>query len=579
MNLLASCWNARSRNRSLKAAVGTCILMALPGCKIPGLCAPAPFRPLPEAYDKNNDPSQGIISSENSSQLGWAQFFNDPTLNSLIAESLQGNQELKILAQEIRIANNEILARRGSLFPFVSLGTRAGIEKSSRFTRNGAVEESLEAAPGKGFPEPLPDFLVAADVSWEIDIWRKLRNARDAATLRYLGTRSGRNYVVTRLVSELAENYYELLALDNQLLTLQKTIEIQSKSLETARALKDAARGTELAVQRFQAEVQKNQSLILLIQQQIVEAENRINFIAGRFPQPVERPSVEYLDLTLNALNVGIPSQQLLFRADIQQAEREVAAAGLDVRVARAQFFPSLVLTAGVGYQAFNTKYLFSSPESLIYGAAGGLVGPLINRAAIKADYMNANARQLQAIYDYQQTVLTAHIEVVNHLSTVENFGKSIEVKRRQLESLEASVDNATKLFQNARGEYIEVLLSQRDLMEARMDLIETKQKQLAAVISAYQALGGGGYAGDFLIDDVEYLDLIPQEEAIEQELQEAMDSPLGEPTPTPPGQLEEPVEVISGATTALPIPPSESLQWIACRNRSSAGKETTTCT
>jgi NodT family efflux transporter outer membrane factor (OMF) lipoprotein len=563
MNLSANCWSVQSRNRSLKAAVGTCILMAFPGCKIPQLCCPAPFRPLPEAYDKNNDPSQGKIGSENSAQLGWAQFFNDPALNSLIAESLQGNQELKILAQEIRIANNEILARRGSLFPFVSLGTRAGIEKSSRFTRNGAVEESLEAAPGKGFPEPLPDFLVAADVSWEIDIWRKLRNARDAATLRYLGTRSGRNYVVTRLVSELAENYYELLALDNQLLTLQRTIEIQTKSLETAKALKDAARGTELAVQRFQAEVQKNQSQILLIQQQIVEAENRINFIAGRFPQPVERPSVEFLDLSLNSLNVGIPSQQLLFRADIQQAEREVAAAGLDVRVARAQFFPSLVLTAGVGYQAFNTKYLFSSPESLIYGAAGGLVGPLINRAAIKADYMNANARQLQAIYDYQQTVLTAHIEVVNHLSTVENFGKSIEVKRRQLESLEASVDNATKLFQNARGEYIDVLLSQRDLMEARMDLIETKQRQLAAVISAYQALGGGGYAGDFLIDDVEYLDLIPQEEAIEKELQEAIGAPSTVPNAAPSDQKAEPVEVISGATTALPLPAGKPLRWI----------------
>jgi hypothetical protein len=203
----------------------------------------------------------------------------------------------------------------------------------------------------------------------------------------------------------------------------------------------------------------------------------------------------------------------------------------------------------------------------------------LINRAAIKADYMNANARQLQAIYDYQQTVLTAHIEVVNHLSTVENFGKSIEVKRRQLESLEASVDNATKLFQNARGEYIDVLLAQRDLMEARMDLIETKQKQLAAVISAYQALGGGGYAGDFLIDDVEYLDLIPQEEAIEKELQEAMDTPSTEPTAAPTGQLEEPVEVISGATTALPLPAGKPLRSIARRNGISAAKNSATGT
>ncbi len=114
-------------------------------------------------------------------------------------------------------------------------------------------------------------------------------------------------------------------------------------------------------------------------------------------------------------------------------------------------------MTAGVGYEAFNTKYLFSSPESLIYNAAGGLVGPLINRAAIKAEYQSANARQLQAVYDYQQTILNAHIEVINNLSMVENFANSIEIKKQQLRSLEASVDNATKLFQSARGDYIDV--------------------------------------------------------------------------------------------------------------------------
>ena len=390
------------------------------------------------------------------------------------------------------------------------------LKKSSRFTREGAVEDQLTAAPGKGFPEPLPNFLVAADVSWEVDIWRRLRNARDAASLRYLGTQAGRNYVVTRLVADVAENYYELLALDNRLQILDKTIQIQQESLNTAKAFKEAARGTELAVQRFQAEVQKNQSEKLIIQQQITEAENRINYLAGRYPQPVARSSVEYIDLNFQALNVGVPSQQLLNRADIREAEREVAATGLDVRVARAQFYPALVLTAGVGYEAFNTKYLFDSPESLIYNAAGGLVGPLINRAAIKADYLTANARQLQAVYDYQQTVLNAHIEVINSLSMVENFTNSIEIKKQQLKSLEASVDNATKLFQNARGDYIDVLLSQRDLLEAKTILIETKQQQLTAVINAYQALGGGGTAGAFIEQGLESFDAEPYMEPIE---------------------------------------------------------------
>ncbi len=502
MNRSARFWKEHTKRKALSIALGASCLIAIPACKIPELCKPQAGRALPTAYHTNNDLSQGQIAEVSSAQLGWCEFFEDPTLKGLISESLAGNQELKILAQDIRIANNEILARRGAIFPFFSLGTRAGIEKSSRFTRAGAVEESLEAAPGKGFPEPLPNFLVAADVSWEVDIWKRLRNARDAATLRYLGTQAGRNYVVTRLVADVAENYYELLALDNRLMTLERTIQIQQQSLETAKALKEAARGTELAVQRFQAEVQKNESERMKIFQEIVEAENRINYIAGRFPQNVARPQVEFIDVGLRAIEVGIPSQQLQYRADIQQAERELAAAGLDVRVARAQFYPALVLTAGVGYEAFNTKYLFNSPESLIYSAAGGLVGPLINRAAIKAEYMTANARQLQAVYEYQQTVLNAHIEVINGLSTIANLGQSIEIKKQQLKSLEASVENATKLFQNARGEYIDVLLSQRDLMEAKMDLIDTKQQQIAAIINTYQALGGGGRAGEFFVEE-----------------------------------------------------------------------------
>ena len=516
MNRSAKSWNALTKRRALASAIGAGLLTILPSCKLPQLCRPQAGQALPASFSVNNDPNKGITSLENSAQLGWCQFFEDPALKILISEALAGNQELKILAQDIRIANNEILARRGAIFPLFTLGTRAGIEKSSRFTREGAVEDQLTAAPGKGFPEPLPNFLVAADVSWEADIWRRLRNARDAASLRYLGTQAGRNYVVTRLVADVAENYYELLALDNRLLILDKTIQIQQESLNTAKAFKEAARGTELAVQRFQAEVQKNQSEKLIIQQQITEAENRINYLAGRYPQPVVRSSVEYIDLNFQALNVGVPSQQLLNRADIREAEREVAATGLDVRVARAQFYPALVLTAGVGYEAFNTKYLFSSPESLIYNAAGGLVGPLINRAAIKADYLTANARQLQAVYDYQQTVLNAHIEVINSLSMVENFTNSIEIKKLQLKSLEASVDNATKLFQNARGDYIDVLLSQRDMLEAKTILIETKQQQLTAVINAYQALGGGGTAGAFIAQGLESFDAEPYMEPIE---------------------------------------------------------------
>ncbi len=435
----------------------------------------------------------GVTSFENSAQVGWNQFFNDPYLATLIGQALTGNQELRILSEEINVASNEVLSRSGEYFPFLNLGLGAGVEKSGRHTRGGAVEDQLQVAPGRDFPDPLPNFLVAGNLSWEIDIWRRLRNAKDAACLRYLGTRDGWNYVVTRMVADVAENYYELLALDNRLEILDRTIAIQEQSLETSTQMKDAARGTELAVQRFQAEVRKNQSEKLIIQQQIVEAENRINFLLGRYPQPVERIQVDYLDLNLYTLSAGVPPQLLQNRSDIRQAERELAAAGLDVKVAKARFYPSLVLTAGVGYNAFDPGYLFRTPESLIYSLGGDLIAPLVNKRAIKAAYMSANARQLQALYEYQRTVLNAYTEVVNQLSKVENYRQSIEVKKQQLTALELSVDSATKLFQNARAEYVEVLLAQRDMMEARMVLVETKQQQLTAIVGAYQALGGGG--------------------------------------------------------------------------------------
>jgi len=462
-----------------------------------GIAIPSPNSPNFGLIDTEIGPSDsnfGVLPFENSAQLPQAVFYTDPYLLSLITETLSGNQELKILSEEIRIACNESYARSGEYRPFVTLGAGAGFEKSGRHTRDGAVEDQLEVAPGSAFPDPLGDFGVGANVSWELDIWNKLRNSQRAAAMRYLGTQEGRNYIVTRVVAEVAENYYQLLALDNRLQILQATIDIQQQSLKVAQSKKAAGRGTELAVQRFQAEVQKNLSERSLIAQEIVEVENRINFLAGRYPQSVERINVEFVDLNLSTLGAGVPSELLQNRADIREAVRQVAAAGLDVKVARARFYPSLSLTAGLGWNAFSTGYLFRTPESLIYGMAGELVGPLINKRAIKADYCSANAAQLQAIYNYQQTVLDAHIEVVNQITKVENYRRSIEVKKRQLEALQASVDAANKLFQNARAEYVEVLLAQRELMEAKIVMIETKQEQLAAIVNAYQALGGGGF-------------------------------------------------------------------------------------
>lgn len=518
----------RGAKRARITRVFACtVLLALPACRIPklgladaGPVLPATFQALPivEMRDDSRKlaigaslggaalggPNAGESSpapasgADSSGQLRVEEFYADPLLSRLIQRGIADNRELKILDQEIVIADAEVLARRGAYLPLVTVGAGAGAERSSRFTREGAVEDQLTVAPDRPFPKFLPNYRLGLDFTWRLDFWRALRNARDAAEQRYQAAVERRNASATRLVADIAENYYRLVALDQRLLTLDRTITLQQQSLEASRALKQAGRVTELAVQRFQAEVRKNQSEKSLVAQEIVEAGNRINTLVNRYPEPVERIApAEFFDLNIRALSAGVPSQLLQNRPDIRQAEREITAAGLELKSVRARFYPDLTITAGIGYQAFNPTYLFTSPEALIANVAGGLVAPLINKKAIQADYLSANARQLESIYNYQRVVLTAFTEVINRLAEVENTRKSIEIKKLQLDALVASVEIASQLFQTARAEYVEVLLAQRDLQEARMTLIQIKTQQLSAVVNAYQALGGGNGLGD----------------------------------------------------------------------------------
>jgi NodT family efflux transporter outer membrane factor (OMF) lipoprotein len=488
MNVSEKSWNAHQIKHVLVRALLCSLLLILPSCGIPHLRLPEPAPDMPPAYN-------GVTSSDNSARLGIEDFFNDPRLTILIDQALAGNRELKILDEEVQVAGADILARQGAYLPFLTGGAGAGLERASLFTPAGAAENQLTAANGQHFPDPVGNFQLGFNIFWQLDIWRQLRNARDAAQQRYVAAVDRRTYFVTRLVAENAENYYRLMALDKRIENLDQTIELQEQSYKIAKAKLDAGRGTELAVQRFLAEVRKNQSEKLIVRQEIVEVENRINFLVNRFPQPVERVSAGFFDLKIHTLSMGVPADLMQNRPDIRQAERELAATGLDVQVARAKFFPQIAITGSIGYEAFNPRYLFK-PEALAANLAGNLVAPLINKKAIKAEYMSANAKQLEAIYNYQRVVLNAFTEVINRLSMVENYTRSIDIKKEQLKSLEASVTAASNLFQNARAEYIEVLFAQRDLMEARMVLIETKRQQLAAIVNAYQALGGGAAVG-----------------------------------------------------------------------------------
>lgn len=491
--------------RAIAMVIVWCSLLILPSC-IPPLRQPKPGPGLLESFDlRKMDPRSDLPevfdhadSSENSSQLRIEEFYSDPRLLDLMRQSLVGNLELKIRSEDVQIASNEILSRQGAYLPFVSPGVGSGLDRFSRFTLDGAAVRSDEYTAGRFLPNPLPNFQLGFLFLWTPDIWWQLHNARDAAVMRYYATAEERNYFVTSMIAEVAENYYRLMALDARLENLNRIISLQEQSYEIAKARKEAARATDLPVQRFLAEVRRYQSEKLIVNQDIIQTENRINFVLGRNPRHVERMTGNFIQLQLHSLSMGVPPELLRNRPDIRQAERELVAAGLDVKVARKRFYPQPLITSGVGYQAFDPRYLFITPDALIVNAAGNMVMPFINRKAIKADYFTADARQLQAVYNYQRVVLNAFIEVVNRLARVENFTGSIEIKKRQVQSLEEAVAAATSLYNLPRAEsevdYLDVLTAQNELFAGIRDLIEAKGEQLFAIVNTYQALGGGSY-------------------------------------------------------------------------------------
>ncbi len=425
-------------------------------------------------------PLQKIGPAEGSAaEVTWQKFFHDPDLASLINVALKNNQELAILEQEINIANNEIMFRQGEYLPKFNVGGNGGVEKAERFSSDDANSPTRFTHGG-------------VNMSWEIDIWKKLRNATKAAYFTYLASIEGRRYIVTNLVAEISSTYFELLALDNQLEIVESYIKVLSQIKSMVDLQLKAARVTSLAVKRFEAEVLKNKSRKYLLRQNIIVTENRLNMLLGRFPQEIKRNPKEFSDYLFATIKTSVPTKLLNNRPDIMQASLQLESAKLNVDVARARFYPSLNIDGNAGYETFNSKHFSGTPTSPFYAIAGGISAPILNRKAIKADYFSADNKQVQAIFNYEKTLVKAFEEVSNQLARIKNLNTIYRLKMRQVKALNASIEISNTLFRAARVDYIEALFTQRDALEAQVELVEIKKQQLTASVNLYRALGGG---------------------------------------------------------------------------------------
>jgi outer membrane protein, multidrug efflux system len=442
-------------------------------------------RKIPAKYLNETDTS-------NVSNINWKQIFNDPLLERLIDTALVNNLDLKIALQKIEITRSNIRMANGQLLPQVGLNVGGGVRRFGLYTMDGAGNISTEITPGQIVPINLPDMYLGVQASWEIDIWGKLKNQKKAAISDYLSSVEGTNFVISNLIAEIAITYFELLAIDSELELVQKTILKQEDALEMVKAQKQAGRTNELALQQFQANLLHSRILVKELNQQIVIFENRINFLMGRFPQPIIRKKEILLNDFKNNFNAGIPSQLLRNRPDIKSAEHNLQATKFDLLTAKAAFYPSLNIIAGMGFQAFRPEFLFNFPASLAYNTLGNLALPVINRHALHAHFNRANAVQIAALYEYQKTILNGFAEVSNELSNYENLKEMNALKREQSNLLYKSMETSSDLFMVGKATYLEVLIVQQNSLKTDMELIINTKNQKVAGVNLYRALGGG---------------------------------------------------------------------------------------
>ena len=433
-------------------------------------------------YERNPDNAIGLYGTTDTSGISlanenWQNLFNDPILDSLIAEGLRYNPDLQAAIQRVLASEAYFKQSKAALAPTLSAQAGYTYARNSESTNpNGAREYNAAQ--------------IRLQSSWEIDFWGKLSSAKKAAYANYLATDAAQKAVQTRLISNIALVYYNLLALDTKLEITEETVQNNIDLVETLRILKEHGNVTGAAVVQSEATRYATEVTIPDIEQQIRETENTMCILLGRTPGPIVRGDLQ--DQQANdLLTTGVPSEILDNRPDVMQAEFNVISAYEMTNNAKAYFYPSVTLTANAGFEAVDMKDLFD-PMSFAANVVGGLVQPVINKRANKTRLEVAKAQQEEALLNFKNTLLNAGAEVSDALAQYDASEQKIELRSRQLEALEKSVDYTKELLVYGSATYTEVLIAQQSLLNAQLNNVNDHIQQLNAVVELYRALGGG---------------------------------------------------------------------------------------
>ncbi len=456
------------------------MFVALGACKVSkDIATPKPA--LPETFRnaaKTDSNSVGAIQ--------WKNFFTEAVLRKLIDSAIVKNYDMQAAVKNIEEAR--LLMRQAKLgyWPDVRLNVGANTSRPS--------DNSLTGLSIKNFlgTEHIEDFNAGGSLSWEADIWGKIRNQKRSTMAAYLQTTEVKKFIQTNVVSSVSQSYYNLLMLDAQLTIAQRNLALNDSTLTIINLQYHAGQVTSLAVQQAEAQQQVAAQLIPQLEQSIIIQENALSVLAGELPSKKERGAALNSLVVPDSLSTGVPADMVSRRPDVKTTELALTIANAKVGVTKANMYPALTITASGGVNAFKAANWFMLPASLFGMVGGGITQPLFQRKQLKTQYKVAKVQRERAVIEFRKSVLVAVGEVSDALVKIEKLKAQQDIAANRVNTLHNAINNANLLFKNGMANYLEVITVQSSKLQAELNLATIQRQHLGATVELYKALGGG---------------------------------------------------------------------------------------
>ncbi|MFV8371982.1 efflux transporter outer membrane subunit [Flavobacterium sp. LB2P74] len=427
-----------------------------------------------------------IVSTDTLSlaNVAWDKVFTDPILQEYIKKGLNNNLDIKIAMQNIVAAQATMKQGKSGYFPTLSVGADWTHQELSRNSQLGAL------ISGGGGATNVDQYQFTGNLSWEADIWGKIRSNKRATNAAYLQTTAANQVVKTQLIASLAATYYQLLSVDAQIKLAEKTLINRNQSIKTIIALKEAGNVTEVGVKQTEAQKYATEIIIADLKNTVIVLENTMSILMGEASKKIKRNTFETQSIQ-PSITLGVPATLLRNRPDVIAAEYNFISNFEQTNIAKSNFYPTLKLTATGGLQSIDLKEWFSA-NSLFANVITGLTQPIFNQRQIKTRFEIAKANQEKAYLQFEQSLLIAGKEVSDALAQYNNESYKLTVREKQVDALNKATDYSDELLTYGLANYLEVLTVKDNALNAELNLIDNKFQQYKAIIQLYRALGGG---------------------------------------------------------------------------------------